>query len=575
MAWAAAACRPRGSAPAALDPGAAPKLVAPDPLREALEACEDILGVDYTEAERAQIAKTLDAQLALSRAREGVEIPNALAPATRFDPRLPGFSPPTPAAWRYSRSTADAPASDVDLAYASIAQLGAWLRDGTVTSRRLTEIYLQRLKTHGRALEAVVTITDELALRQAERADTELRAGRPRGPLHGIPWVAKDLFDTAGVATTWGAEPFSTRTPRTDATVVDRLDAAGAVLLAKVSLGALAYGDIWFGGTTRNPWNPHEGSSGSSAGSAACVAAGLCAFGLGTETLGSIVSPAMRCGATGLRPTFGRVARGGAMALCWSMDKIGPLARTTEDTMRVLAAIDGAHPADPSSIDVPLGYDATRPLAGIRIGVVPQWMEAEGVTEADRAAVKAARDLGAEVVECPPQPDLPYPTQYLVLFAEAAAAFEELTRSGQDDALRWQDPEAWPNTFRRARFVSAIDLVQADRIRRRIMQAMHEQLAAVDVIVGPSFAGTMLLATNMTGHPCVCLRAGFVQREPDEPLPWPEALGAPTASAAAPVRVPRGITLWGRLFEEGTLVRVATALEAALDVAHERPPLFS
>jgi Asp-tRNA(Asn)/Glu-tRNA(Gln) amidotransferase A subunit family amidase len=573
MAWAAAACRPHprhaGEPKVALaDPGSAP---AGDPMRAALQACEEVLGVHYTEDERAQIAKTLDEQLALSRARSGLEIPNALAPALRFDPRLPGFSAPPAGPWRYADPPRGRPESDVDLAYASIDRLGAWLRDGTVTSRRLTEIYLQRCRTHGRALEAIVTLTEELALRQADRADAELRAGRPRGPLHGIPWVAKDLFDTAGVPTTWGAEPFATRTPERDATVVQRLEAAGAVLLGKVSLGALAYGDIWFGGTTRNPWNPREGSSGSSAGSAACVAAGLAGFALGTETLGSIVSPAMRCGATGLRPTFGRVARGGAMALCWSLDKIGPLARSAEDCMRVLAAIDGAHASDPSSIDVPLGYDATRPLAGIRVGIVPQWLEAEGVHSIDRAAIDAVRDLGATVVERPPLPDLPYPTLYLLLFAEAAAAFEELTRTGQDDALRWQDPEAWPNTFRRARFVSAIDLVQADRVRRLVMEALHDAFAEVDVLVGPSFAGSMLLATNMSGHPCGCLRAGLVERAPDEPLSWPAALAEP---AAAP-RVPHGITLWGRLFDEGTLVRVAAALEAALGVAAERPPLFT
>lgn len=573
MAWAAAACRPRTAALPS-PPGAAPGSATPDPLREALEACEDVLGVEYTDAERTQIAKTFDEQLALSRAREGTEIPNALAPASRFDPRLPGFVPPTPPRWRAGAVPRGEPKGDLELAYASIDRLGAWLRDGAITSRRLTELYLERLNTHGRALSAVVTLTEDLALRQADRADTELKAGRVRGPLHGIPWVAKDLFDTAGVPTTWGAEPFSTRTPGSDAVAVARLRDAGAVLLGKVSLGALAYGDIWFGGTTRNPWNPHEGSSGSSAGSAACVAAGLCGFALGTETLGSIVSPSMRCGATGLRPTFGRVARGGAMALCWSMDKVGPLTRTVEDAMRVLAAIDGADPSDPSSIDMPLGYDATLPLSGLRVGVVPAWMEAEGTTEVDRAAVRAARDLGARVVECTPLADLPYPTQYLVLFSEAAAAFEELTRSGKDDELRWQDPEAWPNTFRRARFVSAIDLVQADRIRRRVMQAVHELFAEVDVIVGPSFADTMLLATNMSGHPCVCLRAGFVERAPDEPLPWPDALPSAAAKSGA-VSVPHGVTVWGRLYEEGKLVRVAAALEAALGVAHDRPPLFS
>lgn len=576
MAWAATACRPRSGAdtatPAAPGAKAAP-VPTPDPLRDALAACEELLDVEYSDAEREQIAKTFAEQLSLSRARDGTALTHDLAPATRFDPRLPGFEAPTSSALRWSLPPGGAPGSDLDVAYATIDQLGAWLREGSVTSRRLTEIYLDRLRTHGAALEAVVTLTEGPALAQADRADAELRARKPRGPLHGIPWVAKDLFDTRGVPTTWGAEPFSSRVPDRDATVVERLDAAGAVLLGKVSLGALAYGDIWFGGTTRNPWNPREGSSGSSAGSAASVAAGLCGFALGTETLGSIVSPAMRCGATGLRPTFGRVPRGGAMALCWTMDKVGPLARSVEDTMRVLAAISGAHPGDPSSIDLPLGHDARLPLAGLRVGVVPSWLDADGVTDVDRTAVAAARDLGAQVVERPPLASLPYPNLYLVLFAEAAAAFEQLTESDRDDELHWQDLEAWPNTFRRARFISAIDLVQADRVRRLAMEAVRDLFADVDVLVGPSWAPSMLLATNMTGHPCVCLRAGFGERAPEEPLPWPAAIATP--GPEGPVRVPHGVSLWGRPFHEGPLVRVAAALEAALGVAQERPPLFA
>jgi Asp-tRNA(Asn)/Glu-tRNA(Gln) amidotransferase A subunit family amidase len=571
-AWAAASCRVREH-PQLPDTGGAPPVVTPDPMREAIAACERLLGVEYTDAEREQIAKTFDQQLALTKARAGTPLPNELAPATRFDPRLSTFVMPAFArASTWSKPKASAPVDDREIAFATIDKLDAWLSDRTLTSRRLTELYLDRLERHGRALFAVVTPTPELALRQADRADAERAAGKRRGPLHGIPWVAKDLFDTAGVATTWGAEPFRERVPTRNATVVERLDAAGAVLLGKVSLGALAYGDIWFGGTTRNPWNPREGSSGSSAGSAACVAAGLAAFGLGTETLGSIVSPSMRCGTTGLRPTFGRVPRAGAMALCWSLDKIGALAKNAEDAMRVLSVINGADPDDPSSIETPLRYDARRSLRGVRIGIVPKWQEGEDITAVDRQAVAAAHDLGATIVERDPLPELPYPTLYIVLLAEAAAAFETLTRSNEDDELSWQDPKAWPNTFRSARFLSAIDLVQADRVRRQVMAAMHDAFADVDVILGPSHAGSMLLATNFTGHPCVTLRAGFVDRKPDVALPWPDAL--PDPGPADAVSVPHGVTLWGRLFDEATLVRVASALESALGVAAKRPPRF-
>jgi Asp-tRNA(Asn)/Glu-tRNA(Gln) amidotransferase A subunit family amidase len=418
-------------------------------------------------------------------------------------------------------------------------------------------------------------LTEARARAQAQRADDELARGRYRGPLHGVPWGAKDLLDTAGVPTTFGAEPYRDRVPAGDAAVVSRLDEAGAVLVAKLSLGALAYGDIWHGGRTNNPWNLAEGSSGSSAGSAAAVVAGLVGFAIGTETLGSIVSPCMRTGATGLRPTFGRVSRVGAMPLCWSLDKIGPLARTVEDCALVLAAIGGHDPRDPSSLDVPLAFDFRAEVAGLRVGFSPPWFAGAGATELDRAVLPALRRLGVETVELS-LPDLPYDSLVLILLAESAAAFEELTLSDRDDLLTWQETAAWPNTFRLARFISAVDLVQADRLRRRVMQALDEVFAGVDAVVSPSYEGPLLVATNFTGHPSLTLRVGFQELPTRDELTLSDAqrkrTQAPSA-AGQTHRVPHAITLFGRLFDEGTLCRLGRALEAELSVWAERPPV--
>lgn len=570
LAASAAACRVTPSsdpAPAAVP---APSLVPPPSgviTPEAIAAAEQVLGVRHTAAERAQIAATLDEQLGWAVARRGHPLPNALAPATVFDPRLPEH-PPLPVAAPLSLPPVTRPVpNDAEaLAFASVAELSHWIGRGQLSSRRITELYLDRLSRLGPRLECVVTLTHALALAQADRADAELAAGQRRGPLHGIPWGAKDLFDTKDIPTTWGATPFRDRVATSDATVVQRLEAAGAVLVAKLSLGALAYGDLWFGGRTRNPWNIVEGSSGSSAGSAAAVAAGLVGFALGTETMGSIVSPSMRCGVTGLRPTFGRVPRTGAMALCWSLDKVGPLTRTVEDAAMVLAAIDGACPGDPSSRDIPLALDLERPLDGLRVGTMPGWFAAPGLTAPERAIPARLRELGVEVVEVPSLPDLPYAAMYAVLYAEATAAFEALILDDRDDALVWQAPEAWPNSFRRSQLLGAIELVQAQRIRREAMIAMAERFAGVDVMVGPSYAGGMLLVTNLTGHPSLTIRAGFVERGPLDSL-----TDAPLPGKARPM--PQGLTLWGRPYEEGTLCRVGLALQQTLDVASRRPPL--
>lgn len=540
-----------------------------------IEAAERLMGLAYTARERAQMAGNLDGQIASAVARRAVAMPNDLAPASRFDPRLPGFAMPAHPPLRWAPpDPGPLPEDEADIAFAPVPRLAGWIASGRLTSRRLTEIYLARIERRTPELWCFAALDPGRALAEADATDALTRAGVSLGPLHGLPYGLKDLFDTKGLATTWGAEPFMGRTPERDARIVGMLRAAGAVLLGKTTLGALAYGDIWHGGTTRNPWNPEEGSSGSSAGSAAAVAAGLCAFAIGTETLGSITSPSQRCGTTGLRPTFGRVSRAGAMALCWSLDKIGPIARGVEDCGLVLAAINGGDPADRSSIDAPFGFDAQAPLDGLRLGYLPAAFEEEGATEVDRAALEAARGLrGVEVVEAR-LPDLPYGSLINILYAEAAAAFEDLTLSDHDDLLAWQEDGAWPNTFRKARFLSAVDHVQLDRLRTLVMEALGGLFEEVDALIGPFMTGPMLVASNFTGHPCLHLRAGFL----DLPARGRASLGAGKLSTgeaqaeARPRTVPQGISLWAPLFREDRLIPLGLALERALGVAERRPP---
>jgi Asp-tRNA(Asn)/Glu-tRNA(Gln) amidotransferase A subunit family amidase len=458
---------------------------------ETIFEAEKLLGVAYTEAERALMLENLAGQIDLARRRRGVALPIALAPASLFDPRLPTTIMPAPGPFRPSDAPVPPlPDDDADIALAPLTALSGWIRTRAIRSARLTEIYLKRIARMGPILECIAVATPELARDQARRADARLAAGDYLSPLHGIPWGCKDIVDTAGIVTGWGAEPYRGRVPTSDAAVVRKLEAAGAVMVAKTTVGALAYGDIWYGGVTRNPWNIEEGSSGSSAGSASATVAGLVAFALGTETLGSIVAPSLRCGATGLRPTFGRVSRVGAMPLCWTLDKIGPICRAVEDTALVLAAINGHDAEDPVSIGAPFNYEATTSLKGRRLGYFPADMESAEADDLDRAALEAARGLGVDLVPLE-RPDLPYETLMSVLFAEAAASFEDLTLSGRDDELTWQEPGAWPNTFRKARFLSAIDHIQLDRFRRLVMQTMDETFRDVDAIIGPPLIGPM------------------------------------------------------------------------------------
>ena len=497
-----------------------------------------------------------------------------IAPATRWNPVLAGESSgPTRDAFVRSRSEAvPLPTSDADIAFSPVTHLSRWIEQKKLTSERLTGIYLHRIEQFDPKLRCIITLTKDVALAQAKRADTEIAAGRYRGPLHGIPFGVKDLLDTAGIATTYGAEPFRNRVPTADSAVVQRLNEAGAVLLAKLSLGALALNDIWFGGQTMNPWLLEEGASGSSAGPGAATAAGLVGFSVGSETGGSIVSPSMRCGVTGLRPTYGRVPRTGAMTLCWSLDKLGPMTRSVEDAMLVLQAITGPDAGDASSVPSRLEFDATASANGLRIGYFPGWMKESPATDVDRAALETVRKLGMATTEVS-LPDWPYGSLLHVLFSEAAAAFEELTLGGDLGTMKMQVPDAWPNLFREARFLSAVDFVQADRFRRRVATEMARVFSQVDLLLVPSLRDEMLTLSNFTGHPSLTLRAGFVNVS-EARSDWAPDPKSPLPKFSPPRRVPHGVTLLGRLFDEGTVARAGLALERAFGVSGERPPGF-
>jgi len=558
----------------------------------AVEQCQRMLALDsIDDDERAQIVATLDDQLESIRAIRDVDFANTDAPAQVFDPRLPGSSYPAQSGGVTGAVTdaGELPSSEEDIAFAPVHRQAHWIRTKQISARELTQLYLDRIERYADLLKNYITVTADLAMEQAARADDELANGGARSPLHGIPYGLKDLVDTKGIRTSWGATPYKDRVAERDAWIVTALEEAGAVLLGKTTNGAIAYNDLWFGGVTRNPFHPGEGSSGSSAGSASATSAGMCAFSIGTETLGSIVSPSNRCGATGLRPTFGRVPRTGAMALCWSLDKIGPICRSAADTGLVLAAINGHDPHEPASIDHGFQWDAGESIAGMRVGFDPAWFEE--ANEVDQAALEAARGLGIELVEIS-VPQMPYGAMIPQLEAEAAAAFQELTLENIDDEMRWQADRAWPNTWRRIHFYSAVDLVQIDRLRRRVMARMAETMDGLDAMLGPNFAGGMLVATNYTGHPSLTLRAGFAERTLEQLTgrdePQGESLGQAVDSGeqssgqgsgnggeSEPEKhsLPRNVSLWAPLFEERNLLSLGAALESALDVAGERPPL--
>ncbi|HXY25549.1 MAG TPA: amidase [Candidatus Acidoferrum sp.] len=562
-------------APSAFGTGPA---VGPEVSATTFAEAEKLTRVELSPSHRTQAANswrvTMSALLERRAGPRSVPLEPTVAPFSRYDSVLPGQHA-APQQDRFARTDTDPgplPSNDADIAFAPVTQLSRWIEQRKLTSERLTNIYLRRIEEFDSKLRCVITLTHDLALAQAKRADAELAAGKYRGPLHGIPWGGKDLLDTAGIPTTYGAEPFRNRIPAQNSTVVQRLHDAGAVLIAKLSLGALALNDIWFGGQTMNPWLLEEGASGSSAGPGAATAAALVGFSIGSETGGSIVSPSMRCGITGLRPTYGRVPRTGAMTLCWSLDKLGPMTRTVEDALFVLQAISGLDPGDVSSVPSKLDFDSAAPVKGLRVGYFPAWMKEAPATDVDRAALDTLQKLGMVPVEVF-LPDWPYGTLNLNLFAEGAAAFEELTLSHADDQLKMQTHDSWPNLFRQARFLSAVDFVQTDRFRRKVCQEMARIFSDVDLLLVPSLRDEMLTISNNTGHPSLTLRAGFVEVA-EARSDWAPDAHNPLPKFSPPRRVPHGVTLIGRLFDEGTLCRAGIALERAFAAASERPPSF-
>lgn len=517
---------------------------------------EKLAGLELTEQERELMLEDLNEQLEAYESLRTVTIANEVPPALQFQPLLPlqtiprGGSIPE---W-VPEGGVERPADLEQVAFWPVTRLAALLRTGQVTSLELTQMYLKRLKTYGPKLECVITLTEELALKQANRADAEMRSRKYRGPLHGIPWGAKDLLAVRGYRTTWGAVPYQDQTLEENATVFEKLEQAGAVLVAKLTLGALAWGDVWFGGKTLNPWNLEQGSSGSSAGSASATAAGLVGFSIGSETWGSIVSPCTRCGATGLRPTFGRVSRHGAMALSWSMDKLGPICRSVEDCALVFSAIHGADGKDPVAVSHPFQWDSTADVSSLRVGFLKSAFEAERENKEwkklDQAVLEELGRLGLNL-RAMELPDYPIDAMAIILNSEAAAAFDELTRSNRDDLLVRQERRAWPNALRQARFTPAVEYIQANRLRTLTMRAMNEIMADLDAYVAPTFGGSNVLLTNLTGHPCVVLPNGFTSE------------GVPTS-----------ITFIGKLFGEAALLSLAAAYQRATGFHLRHPPLF-
>jgi len=531
---------------------------------DTIASAEEMAGVHFDQTERELMLDGLKQQAARIDALHKVPLANSVSPAIRFDPLPPGkkIQPePRRPMVRGKVATRATPADIEELAFLPVTELSELIRRQRVSSLALTRMYLARLRKYDPVLRCVISFTEERALKQAQAADDELRRGRYRGPLHGIPWGAKDLLAVRGYKTTWGAAPFKDQVIDTDATVVRRLDDAGAVLIAKLTLGELAQGDIWFGATTKNPWKVDQGSSGSSAGPASATAAGLVGFSIGSETLGSISSPSTRCGTTGLRPTFGRVPRTGAMALSWTMDKLGPICRSVEDCALVLDAIYGPDGQDNTVIDAPFHWNATLSPKALRVAYVkaafdtPQTDPADAkrtlhaTKKFDDAALGVFKSMGINLIPVD-LPDVPYDAMRIILTAEAAASFDELTRSDRDKELVQQGKFDWPNTFRTSRFIPAVDYVNANRLRSIAIQKWDDLMRSVDAIVTPTGAANLsqLVATNLTGHPAVIVPNGF--RDDGTPV---------------------SLTFLGGLYEEAKVLAVAKAYQDATGFHLKRP----
>jgi len=521
--------------------------------KEQVESAEKIIGLNFTEPEIDSMIDALNEQLGNYRSLRNIQLSNSVMPAVLFNPIPVGFKlDEKQNTLEFSDySNAKMPEDKNDLAFYSIGELAELIRTKQISSIELTKFFLARLEKYDPELHCVITLTKERALKQANLMDEELAAGKYRGLLHGIPFGVKDLLATKDYKTTWGAMPYKDQMIDEDAMVITKLEAAGGVLVAKLTMGALAWGDVWFGGKTRNPWDTTQGSSGSSAGPASAVSAGLVPFAIGTETWGSIVSPSTVCGVTGLRPTYGRVSRTGAMALSWSMDKIGPICRNTEDLAIVFNSIYGPDGKDQTLYDFPFNYLPKIELSKLKIGYLKDDFEKEyAFHKNDSLTLAKLKELGANLIPVK-LPDIPVNALGFILSAEAGAAFDELTRSNRDDLLVRQIKNAWPTVFRASRFIPAVEYINANRVRNLLIQEMQKMIDTIDVYLAPSWEGDNLLLTNLTGYPCVVLPNGFSEK------------GTPTS-----------ITFIGRLFDEGKLIAVAKAFQDATDFHLKHPEIF-
>ena len=520
-----------------------------------IDGSADMIGLSFTPQEKDSMIGTLTTHRTNFELMRKTTLANSVGPALVFNPLPQGFYPSQEQAafdWGLPAKVA-LPTSDVDLAFMPVHQLAVLIKSRQVTSERLTQLYLKRIKTHSDTLACLVTLLEEEALTQARALDKELAAGKYRGPLHGIPYGIKDLFAVPGTRTTWGAPPYKDQVINETATIVTKLEKAGGVLVGKLTLGALAQGDVWFGGVTKNPWNLSQGSSGSSAGSASAVRAGLVPFAIGTETHGSIVSPSTRNGVTGLRPTFGRISRHGAMALSWSMDKVGPISRSALDNAIVLSVLNGSDTKDPSTIPAAFNYSAKKEVKKLKIGYFSSFFEGNRAgIENDRAVLELLKNQGITLQPVELKISINAAPLLSMLFVEGAAAFDDFTRLGLDDQMVAQHKSAWPNIFRAARFIPAVEYIQMSRQRSLLIEEMHALMKEYDVIITPSFAGQQLQITNLTGHPALCLPNGF------------GANGSPTS-----------ITLLANLFEEEKLIMVGRLIQENSDWQTKRPPLFN
>ena len=520
--------------------------------KENISSAEIILGLEFTDAERDSMINNLTGNLRRYNELHKINLTNNIPPALLFNPIPINFKiNKTQKPIKFSDySYIKLPINKDDLAFYSIGELAQLIKTKKISSVELTKFFIERLKKFGPKLYCVITLTEERAVAEAKKADEEIAKGKYKGLLHGIPFGVKDLLTTQKYKTTWGAEPYTDQLIDEDATVIQKLNNAGAVLAAKFSMGALAMGDVWFGGMTRNPWDTTSGSSGSSAGSAAAVSAGLIPFAIGTETLGSIVSPSTVCGVTSLRPTYGRVSRSGAMALSWSMDKIGPLCRNTEDIAIVFNAIHGLDEKDQTLYDAAFNYSPKLNLKKLRVGYLKSDFDKKyEFHNNDSAALKKLEALGIQLIPIE-LPGIAVNNLRIILNAEAAAAFDELTRTNKDDLLKRQTKNAWPNSFRSSRFIPAVEYINANRIRFQLVQEMEKLFDKVDLYLAPSWQGNNLLVTNLTGNPCVVLPNGFSSK------------GTLTT-----------FTFMGNLFDEGKLIAFAKLYQDATDHHKKHPKL--